>query len=461
MKQYSSFIFDSYALDSEAGKIELRYSLDDELHFTETLLLPKSQVLGHRSRVLHALHLIGGISYFKTCLPKTMEIRSGSLNQEQADFWHTVYEKGLGEFFFRNKIDFRSLVNFPSSPLTRRSAPPSPAGRGKVERILVPIGGGKDSTVTAELLKEAGHDVTLFRIGTHPLIEQAAKIAGLPLLTVERHLAPELFRLNAEGALNGHVPITAYLSFLSVVIAELYGFDAVVMSNERSANEGNTEYLGEQINHQWSKSLECERMLRQYLGDIGSDIEYFSFLRPLSELSIVQEFSKMPQYFAATTSCNANWRLTAALSPAPSPTGGGVRGGGQARWCGHCPKCAFAFAMFAAFLPKKTLQEIFGKNFFDEEPLLPLYRQLLGLEGFKPFECVGTPEETKAAFLLAEERGDLNDSKAMQIFKNEVTPTIKDEKTLISSVLEPSEEHCIPEPFHAALPLVRSLKSEV
>jgi len=514
MKQYSSFIFDSHAFDPEAGKIELRYSLDDELQFTETLLLPADYQLQapspEQDKAIAALHLIAGISYFKTCLPKKMEIRSGSLTREQADFWNTVYTNGLGEFFFRNHIDFRGLVCFPVDPLTpalspRERVPRAQSRGGRGARLLVPIGGGKDSIVTAELLKNAGYDVTLLRIGRHPLIEQTAKTAELPLLAVERHLAPELFKLNAEGALNGHVPITAYLSFLSIVVAELYGFHAVVMSNERSASEGNVDYLGEQINHQWSKSLEFERLFQQYTESIGTNVQYFSLLRPLSELGIARIFAALPTYFSCTTSCNTNWKISAHTPstavqtsiPPPVPILGtdragqplppgeegehswarqssqthtsplssgegargrglheerGVRGGGQTRWCGRCPKCAFAFAMFAAFLSKKTLLEIFGRNLFDEEPLQPFYRQLLGLEGFKPFECVGTPEETKAAFLLAHDRGDLDESKAMQIFLKEVKPKIKDGKTLIASVLEPSDEHCLPEQFHLALP---------
>lgn len=478
MKQYQTFIFDSCALDAEAGNIELRYSLDGDVFFTETLLLPGDYQLQapspEQDKAIAALHLIGGISYYKTCLPKNIkindsatslptgerptcpersrggegDIRRRTLTQEQADFWNTVYTKGLGEFFFKNHIDFRNLVNFTSHESQVMSHESAAQGlktqdsqlKTHNSRLLVPIGGGKDSTVTAELLRKAGYDVTLFRIGKHPLIEQAAKIAGLPLLTVERHLAPELFKLNAEGALNGHVPITAYLSFLSVVIAELYGFHAIVMSNERSANEGNTGYLGEQINHQWSKSLEFERTMREYLHGIGTNVEYFSLLRPLSELSIVRIFAGLPQYFSCVTSCNVNWKLKTQDSRL------------KTRWCCRCPKCAFAFAMFAAFLPKKTLQEIFGKNLFDEESLQPFFRQLLGLEGFKPFECVGTPEETTAAFLLAEERGDLNDSKAMQVFKKEVKPTIKDGKKLIEKCFRPSSDHCVPDSFLSLIP---------
>jgi len=478
MKPYSSFICDYFVFDPEDGKIELHYSLDgstelttgDEVQFTETVILPTKNFQLPTSNfqfdaALRALHLIGGISYFKTCCPRKIEIRSGSLSKEQADFWNTVYEKGLREFFFKNKIDFRGLINFPQSESQTPNPKPTPYSLRPTPKLLVPIGGGKDSTVTVELLKKAGYDVTLFRIGRHPLIEETAKIMGLPLLTVERHLSPELFKLNAEGALNGHVPITAYLSCLTIVIAELYGFDAIVMSNERSASEGNVDYLGEAINHQWSKSLEFERMLRDYLKDIGSPIEYFSLLRPLSELAITKMFAMHPQYFPCTTSCNTNWKISSIPQPLPpeeeggqredknnkqqtfpSSHGGGVRGGGS-RWCAHCPKCAFAFTMFAAFLSKEKLMEIFGKILFDEETLQPFFRQLLGLEGFKPFECVGTPEETSAAFLLAHERKDLEDAKAMRLFVADVLPKIKDPKKLIDTVLKPDSDHCIPQPF--------------
>ncbi|MDD4628385.1 MAG: hypothetical protein PHE68_03260 [Candidatus Peribacteraceae bacterium] len=451
MKQYSTFIFDSCVFLPETGKIELNYALDDEVFFTETIILPTPYALRPTppsESALFALHLIGGISYYKTCCPKTIKIRSGSLSPEQAKFWNTLYTKGLGEFFFRNQINFHDLIDFPSASITQSK--PTPYALRPTPKLLVPIGGGKDSTVTVELLKKAGYDITLFRIGKHPLIEETAKIMELPLLTVERHLSPALFNLNAEGALNGHVPITAYLSLLSAIIAEIYGFDAVVMSNERSANEGNTEYLGETINHQWSKSIECERMLRIALKDSGSPVEYFSLLRPLSELSIVQLFAALPQYFSCVTSCNTNWRLTATLSPSPSPIGGGAGGGGN-RWCAHCPKCAFAFTMFSAFLPEEKLMEIFGKNLFNEEALQPFFRQLLGLEGFKPFECVGTPEETSAAFLLAHERKDLEDTKAMQLFVTDVLPKIRGPKKLIDSVLKAAPDHCIPKSFTSVL----------
>jgi len=458
MKQYASFIFDSYHYSPDLGEIELRYTLDDDLRFVEKFTLPKefAPVAHSQSpvldRALAALHLCGGISYYKTCLPKTMEIRTQPLSEDQAQFWNTVYEEGLGEFFYKNTVDFRGLIQFPQIPNPKPQIP-SPkleAASRKPQKILVPIGGGKDSIVTLELLKKAGFDITLLRIGQNPLIDAIAKQAALPILNIKRSLSPRLFDLNEQGALNGHVPITATLSFLSIVVAVLYGFDAIAMSNERSASLGNIEYLGKEINHQWSKSLTFERLFRAYIAEnVTADVEYFSLLRPFSELHITKLFTEFPQYLPLTTSCNRNWKIT--TSPSPLSRNGGGGGGGGSLWCNHCPKCAFVFAMLAAFLPKETLARTFGKNLFDDELLLPLYRELLGLEGFKPFECVGTPEETQAAFLLAHDRKDLDDTAAMKMFLSDVLPTIKNPKKLVKDALTPSTDHCIPQNY---LPLI-------
>lgn len=430
MKQYESCIFDSYSFDLSKGKIALNYSLDDEVKFTETIEVSalfldyaRNDTLEARSSKLEAslfaLHLIGGISYFKTCLPKNIVIRSGALTETQAAFWNTVYTEGLGEFFYKNGIDFRGVVKFPVTAKTKDDTPNPNPNPNPNSKILVPLGGGKDSLVTVELLKKQGHSITLFRLGAHPVIEQLAKIAGLPLLTVKRCLSPELFRLNEEGALNGHVPITAYLSILSIFVAELTGHTDVVMSNEASATEGNVMFHGKEINHQWSKGIVFEQMLQQYLQDsIGSTVQYSSLLRPYSELQIVEMFCRYPEYFEHFTSCNTNWKIGSSRKSSGLPREA-LSAAKSEVWCGSCPKCAFAFCLFAAYLPLPTLLKIFGKNLFEDTALLSLYRELLGLQGFKPFECVGTPEETKEAFRLAHERGELEGTPVMEMFLQE------------------------------------------
>ncbi|HRH93362.1 MAG TPA: endonuclease domain-containing protein, partial [Candidatus Peribacteria bacterium] len=169
------------------------------------------------------------------------------------------------------------------------------------------------------------------------------------------------------------------------------------------------------------------------------DAEYFSLLRPLTELHVTKLFAQYPQYFTSFTSCNKNWKISG--------------DGPESRWCGDCPKCAFVFALLAAHVDRKTLDVIFDKNMFDEHELLPLYRQLLGIEGTKPFECVGTPEETVAAFLMAHERGDLDDTAAMQLFlKSSVFKAIKKPKPLIAKQFELGTRHLVPPQYLSLLP---------
>lgn len=401
MKQHNRFICDSYAFDAKAGRIELRYSLDDDVRLTETLHLPATShtlqaTSSELDRALFTLHLIGGISYFKTCVPKTIEVRSGLLAPPQAQFWSTVYEKGLSEFFYRNRavIPYTpGMIQFPSQEGLR---PPPLRKHQWPARTLIPVGGGKDSIVTIE--RTTG-DVTLLRMAGSPIIDEIAAIAGKPLIVIQRQLSPLLFELNQQGALNGHIPITAYVSVLSIVIALLYGFTRILMSNEKSADEGNIYLDALEVNHQWSKSREFEEAFSAYLALwVTKDVTYGSALRDLTELEIVREFSRYSQYFHAFTSCNKNWRQNpqprrAASEQHPSP--------GAAIWCGQCPKCAFVFALLAASLPRDTVLSIVGKDCFADEELWPLYQELLGLSGHKPFECVGTPAETRQAFATA------------------------------------------------------------
>lgn len=95
---------------------------------------------------------------------------------------------------------------------------------------------------------------------------------------------------------------------------------------------------------------------------------------------------------------------------------------------------------------------MFGGNLFEDDTLLPLYRELLGLEGHKPFECVGTKEETAAAFILAHNRGEFEGAAAMTMFLNECLPEITEPDEMIGEAMMPRPAHAIPETYQKILP---------
>lgn len=429
---YERFIFERVDYHSREGKIELHYSLDGELHFVETLQLPK---LKRRElpkalldRLLFNLHLACGISYYKTHCPKHIEIKSGILSQAEAHFWDELYTKGLGEFFYENQLDFRDLIHFPYEEDVEHEW----EGVELQDRALVPLGGGKDSIVVAELLKNGGMDFEVFNLGDHPLVHQVAKVMDKKTIVVTRELSENLFQLNEEGALNGHIPISSIIAFLSLLMAHLYDFKWIVLGNEHSANEGNLEYLGQEINHQYSKSYEFEAALHSYVRTfLKSDVEYFSLLRPWNEIKIAQAFSFCPEYFGVFSSCNRNFKVKG-----PSKS---------AQWCGECPKCAFVFAMLAPFVTQERLLEIFGDNLFERADLWPLFKDLLGIGTAKPFECVGTPEEVAAAFWMAVAlpNGPYDDSVILEHFLD----FAQDVPVYEESVFGWKEPHLLPEKF--------------
>lgn len=404
------FIFSGYSADIEKGEVLFHYQIRGEknIDFTEKIYFPpvNSKIPPALLKSLvNNLMLILGISYWKTYCPKEIVIEGNFLTKEQANFWNIVYTKGLGEFFYKNKIDFRGLINFPSAKQNSEKIISFP----RKGRALLGLGGGKDSIVAAEILKEQNKDFDLFTVGTSQIQEEVAKVIRKNPIVVKRELDPKLFELNKEqDVYNGHIPISVIYAFLGLFASVLYDYSSVIVGNEKSANYGNVEYLGQMINHQWSKSEEFETLFNIYLKKfITPDITYSSPLRNMNELEVTKEFVKHSKYFKFFSSCNTSFKI---LRFAQNET--------VDKWCGKCPKCLFVFVCLAAFLPKKEVLDIFGKDLFEDRSLLPFSEELLGIRNFKPFECIGTPEEMKLALKKISEKGEFNDSVIIKHFKN-------------------------------------------
>ena len=428
------FSFESYEFDKESRRVFLRYSLSTGEQFEEVLTLPEGEPRevpeALLDRALFKLHLIGGISYYKsTCAPK-IEVKSGKLSKGEAAFWDKLYTQGLGEFFYENKIDFRGLIAFPYEEDFSGFKGGKDFVLEGADRALLPFGGGKDSLVSAHLLERGGMDYQLFNMGRHGVPVSLAEQMGKDLMSVSRKLSPVLFEMNKNGALNGHVPISAYISFLTVLLGLLYGYKWVVFSNERSANEGNTVMHGMEINHQYSKSLEFERDLKHYLEQyLTSEVRVFSLLRPLSEVKIAEIFSRLEWSFPYMSSCNRNFKIS----------GEKVEG----LWCGECPKCCFVFAIFSPYISPFELTEMFGENLYEDESLWPTFEALLGISEVKPFECVGTPNEVRYSIQEALKYKFYKENAVLRRFEAADLPAVDMDSLLLTL----SSEHELPERF--------------
>jgi len=404
------FVFKGYESALEKGEILFHFGFTGEknINFTEKISfppVPNEVPEALLKAILNNLMIILGISYWKLYCPKEIVIESNFLTKEQAEFWNTVYTKGLGEFFYKNKIDFRGLVKFPFN----EKAASNPINFTRKDRSLLGIGGGKDSILAAEILKEKGIDFDLF-MEDSKIQEEVGSLIGRNKYIFKRELDSKLFELNKEqGVYNGHIPVSVIYAFLGLMFCAFYDYSNFVVGNEKSANYGNVEYLGEMINHQWSKSEEFEKLFRDYVKKfITPSIEYSSPLRNMTELEVVEKFVKYPKYFKVFSSCNRNFILLRSSSDE-------LR---KSKWCGECPKCLFVFICLAAFLSKKQVIDIFGKNLLEEKNLLPLFEELIGARNFKPFECVGTPEEVKEALGKILRKEEFNETFLIKHYKS-------------------------------------------
>ena len=433
-----------------AGVAELVYAFDDGPELIERVRFPDAPLLPDARKhafdsALRLLHLIAGVSYYKAGVPARIAVENGALDESTAALMDELYLHGLAEFAYRNGLDLRGRIKFPcrSAPVRDKGTDLAHAGALPHSRTLVPIGGGKDSLVVVEALKASGAEATAAWVGNSPLIAAVAARTGLPMLNIARELSPVLFEYNRLGAWNGHIPVTAINSAILVCAAILYGFDSIAFANERSASSATLEYEGRQVNHQWSKGWAFERALAAHVhSHIAAELDYFSLLRPFSELAVTRAFAKSGSpYFDAFSSCNRNFRI---LGPKPAD-----------RWCGQCPKCHFVFLALAPFLPKPRLLKIFGRNLLDDETQASGFDALIEYRDHKPFECVGEASEARAAFAILAQRPEWREDALVARFREEIAPQLDPGSLQLEPWLQASGEHGVPERFNGALDAIR------
>jgi hypothetical protein len=426
---FRSFRFVSRALDA-AGVVELGYALDEQITFTERFQLPVAGELGAEARgrvdgLVALLHWVAGVSYFKTAAPLEVRCDSGDPPPATARLLEALYSEGLGEFAYVNRLQGLPRPRFPHG-----DAPPAAEPPGEPRRVLVPVGGGKDSAVAVEIVRRSGLDMALFSVGDAVPIARTVAAAGLPWLLARRQLDPALARLNDAGALNGHVPVTAIIACVALLTAALTGFDAVALANERSASSGSVVWDGVEINHQFSKSFAAELLLRDALAEADGRLQLFSVLRPASELAIARAFARLQRYHGAFTSCNAIFRLDERLR--------------ASSWCCQCPKCRFVYLILAPFSDPAQLHAIFGRDLLDEDQQYEGFALLTASGGPKPFECVGEEQESVAAIRLLARDPRWSGHRVLARLAAEVLPAHAEQDGDPERVLALGDEHAVP-----------------
>ncbi len=319
-------------------------------------------------------------SYWKaTCSPE-VEVAAGPLSREQCAFWQALLTEGMGEFHYVNQTPFTEpdFVTVVGGEAREHAVYSAPLKGG----CVVPVGGGKDSLLTLDLLARRG-EATALAINPPPSTDEAVKIAARATgVSVSRRIDPRLLELNRGGYLNGHTPFGAVIGFASAVAAVLLGHQHIVLSNESSANHATVRYRGQTINHQWGKSSAFEAAMHRYLGAyVARDLDYFSLLRPFNELRIAQGFGALKHLHGVFRSCN--------------------RGRKTDSWCGRCPKCLSTFIVLAPFVGRPALSELVGKDLLDDPECQALLPSLLSEGDDRPFECVATPDELRLALELS------------------------------------------------------------
>ena len=283
-KEYPRFFYRGYSTEETLNELKITYTFEIEglSEFTPTWIFPKNgntQVKWNEDplmkKMIFSLGMVELVSYWKiTCSPQVV-IEAGTLNEDQILWWKDLYFNGLGEFFYVNKITEADPEGFMEMVCALGEEVKKPHDyakkqdtTGSEKGVLVPVGGGKDSAVTLELLKSA--DVPVFAYIINPRgatihTTESADLDADHVISVHRTLDKRMLQLNKEGFLNGHTPFSALVAFSTVIAARMAGLSYIALSNESSANESTVQ--GSTVNHQYSKSFKFETDFHRYQTD--------------------------------------------------------------------------------------------------------------------------------------------------------------------------------------------------
>lgn len=390
----SLFHFVRYGYDEDLQEAFFEYRYDEHT-FCETMRFEQAGDFYNPEILYRALFLAFltiGTSYYKAFPVRDVVFEKGHLDAWQADFCNTVYQEGLGQFAYENQLTRDDLAFF--TPTSNEPAEPleySHAG------VLCLQSGGKDSLLLAKMLEQHSTEYTPWYMQqgvSHPAVLDNL---GTPLALAHRTIDKSALAKAAEsGAKNGHVPVTYIALSYALIQAILIGKNTILSAVGHEGEEPHAHIGDLAVTHQWSKTWRAEQLFATYVERyISADIMVGSPLRSISELEICERFANVAwaDYKDIFSSCNvANYQQGSDNT--------------ELSWCAECPKCVNAFLLFAPFVERQELLQVFGDDLLADQTLHDTYKGLLGVDdAFKPFECVAEYDELRWAYHRAIERG--------------------------------------------------------
>ena len=398
------FRFLSYYFDRSTYTATFVYQGIDNIIFTEKIffapkpgtntssfnLLDDPGLTQLLDQAMFLAFILIGTSYYKAHPTKNIRL-DRPLDDFQARFFSTVFQEGLSQYAFENRLTRDKLATFKPTPGFQNK----PAVEYRGQGVLALQSGGKDSLLVAELLNEHNINFVPWYISSssdrsHPnVIDHLDDGFNHQKASVVYRQIDHLHLQQTDG-LNGHVPVTFIVESLALIQAILNNQNVILTSIGREGEEPHAMIGDLPVNHQWSKTWQAEQLMTEYIKRyLSPDLHLGSPIRHLSELRIADLFVQKcwQKYGYSFSSCNeANYKQNNQNS--------------TLKWCGHCAKCANSYLLFCPFIPPQFLQSLFGdKDLFLDQNLIQIFKGLFGVGGeMKPFECVGSVEELRSAY---------------------------------------------------------------
>ena len=182
---------------------KIAYKIKIKSNYLQNIIEDYPKHLRHRLEPYIINTGIGLLSFMiKKYYPKYIIINAVQLDKTCLKLWKKWFTKGMGEFFYKNKLPHRlTILTNTSKPFLKRN------NFNLTNKALLPNGGGKDSIVSSELLKDIGLEYSWVTVGLtnyrKNVIEASDISSYLNISYIQYGKVP-----NDYKTYSGHIPYT-------------------------------------------------------------------------------------------------------------------------------------------------------------------------------------------------------------------------------------------------------------